>query len=300
MPIASFADMLSAIQGRPPKKLAVAAAEDPDVIEAVHRAAELGIAEPLLVGRPAAIEEIIARQGIAPSRYCIRATDSPEEAAALAVELVRTNEAEVLMKGHLPTPTLLRAVLHRERGLRTGKALSHVALVELSSYPKVLLATDGGINIQQDLAIKLDIVHNAVGLARRYGREGAHAPRVAMLALVETVEERLPETGIAAEIAARATDGLFGDAIVEGPVALDVALSAQAAAKKGLKSLVAGETDILVGANITATNHVVKALVTLAGAKAGGIVLGAGAPIVLLSRSDSSETKMNSLLAALA
>lgn len=278
------------------RTIAVAAAQDPDVLKAVRAAADDGLADAVLVGPPPAITAAAKEAGVSlVGLRVVPATDDPAAAAA-AVALVRDGAADVLMKGLLPTPTLVRAVLDRESGLRSGAVLSHVAVTEVPGWPKLLYITDGGINIDPSPATRLEIVRNAVAVARRLG---VARPRVALLALVEKPDPRLPETVAAAEIVAQAATTL-PDAIVEGPIAPDVALSRRAARKKGLVSQVAGEVDVLVGSSITAANHIVKFLLAFADARVGGVVVGAKAPIVLLSRSDTSRTKMDSILAALA
>jgi len=160
-----------------------------------------------------------------------------------------------------------------------------------------MLFTDGGVNIEQSLPVLRDMLHNALDLCRALGTP---VPNVAALALVENVTEKLPETRLAQTLAQEADQGRFGRCLVEGPLALDVALSAEAADSKGITSKIAGSTDIFLGPNITATNFIIKALLSLGGVKAGGMVLGATAPIVLMSRSDSPDNRLNSIALGLA
>lgn len=277
------------------RTIAVAAAQDPDVLKAVRAAADAGLAGAALVGPPDAVQAAADAAGIRLDGLRLVPAGDDADCAARAVALVREGSADVLMKGLLPTPTLVRAVLDRTTGLRSGAVLSHVAVTAVPGWPKLLFITDGGINIDPTPAVRLEIVRNAVAFARRLGVD---RPRVALLGLVEQPDPRLPETVAATEIVANAATTL-PDAIVEGPVAPDVALSRRAALKKGLKSQVAGEVDVLVGSSITAANHIVKFLLAFADARVGGVVVGARVPIVLLSRSDTSQTKMDSIVAAL-
>ena len=177
------------------------------------------------------------------------------------------------------------------------RILSHVAVVESPYYPRLILATDGGVNIEQTLPVMRDILHNALELS--YALD-TRVPNVAAMALVENVAEKLPETRLAQTLVQEADQGRFGRCRVEGPLPLDVALSAEAAESKGIASQVAGQTDVFLGPSITTTNFIVKALMSIGSARGGGLVLGATAPIVLLSRADSPDTRLNSIAVALA
>lgn len=293
----NFDRLYRSVRSAAPRAVAVAAAEDADVLRALARVAAEGLARGILVGDEARIRAAAAEGGVTLGDCRIVQADSDDEAAARAVALVREGAADLLMKGRVETAPLMKQVLDPERGLRDGRALTHIGLTEVPTYPRFLFLTDGGINIVQDLATKRDIIANAVDFCRRLG---IASPNVALLALVERVNPKLPETELAAELAAEAARGAFPGCTVEGPVALDVALSAKAAKKKGIESRIAGVTDVFVGANITATNHVVKALLALGHARVGGVVVGARVPIVLLSRSDASQTKVDSIVTALA
>lgn len=198
----------------------------------------------------------------------------------------------MVMKGHLNTADMLRAVLDREHGLRTGRVLSHVAVVELPGLGRLLFTTDGGINIHPDLERKVNIVENAVDAVRALG---LRQPKVALLAVVETVNKEMPATTDAAAIAEMARAGRFPGAAIDGPISLDLALSSEAAAIKGYTSPVAGKADILVAPYIEVGNIMTKAMIYGAGAESAGVVLGAAAPVVLLSRADSVATKLNSI-----
>jgi len=196
------------------------------------------------------------------------------------------------MKGKVSTPVLLKAVLNKNYTLRTERLLSHAAVLEVPAYHKLLLITDGGMVIQPDLEQKKSILNNALDVMRRLGAE---MPKAAVLAAIEKVNPDMPETEHAAELAECAANGEFGQCIVEGPIAIDVAFSRVAAQSKGIESQIAGDPDILVMPNISAGNIFAKGLWHLANAKIGGLVLGARKPIILLSRSDDTETKLNSI-----
>ncbi|NQV36975.1 MAG: phosphate butyryltransferase [Candidatus Marinimicrobia bacterium] len=210
-------------------------------------------------------------------------------AAQQAVASVKNGEAKLMMKGDIETATVLKAVLD-DKELRTDQRLSHVAVVESPNYDRLMLWSDGGVNIDLNHEIMDSIITNAYVMAKALN---IHHPNIALLTLVETVNEKLPETILAFEMEQKYSS--YNNFSIEGPIALDVALSREAAVSKGLSSSIAGKTDVFIGPSITVTNHVVKSLMSIGGAKGGGIILGAQVPIVLLSRSDSSETKLNSI-----
>ncbi len=258
------------------------------MLRAAARAQNEGMAEFILVGNPDRIQFLLDQEDIA-IHFRIEAS---ETAAETAVNLVRGGEADLLMKGALPTSNLLKIVLDHERGLRNGERVNHIAVVESPRYNKLLFITDGGINLQFDTNIFCQIVENS---ARYVARFGITDPRIGILALVEDVTEKIPETVVAAEVVDRLQDRF----LIEGPIAPDVALSRTNAERKGIKSRIAGEIDIMVMPNTTAANHLVKGLATLGNCLVGGIVVGATVPIILLSRSDKAETKYRSILLGL-
>lgn len=283
--------------GRRGLPVAVAAAADPDVLTSV----KLGLAHGfsfVLIGPARSVRHLADAQGISPGGYELIDEASPQAAAMIATGLVREGRARILMKGLVGTADLLRPVLDRETGLRVGGLLSHVAVVELPG-PRLVIITDAGVNIAPGLAEKVEIVRNAVGVAVRLGAE---RPRVAVLAAVETVNAAMPETLDAACLAKMAERGQIGGGgqgpIVDGPLALDNAVSTQAAGHKGIGGEVAGRADILLAPDIACGNVLYKALVGVAGFPGAGIVAGAAAPIVLTSRADSPETKLNSMFLA--
>jgi phosphate acetyltransferase len=216
-------------------------------------------------------------------------------AAAEAVNLVRTGRAELLMKGSLHTDELMGAVMKRDTGLRTGRRVSHAFIMDVPTYPKPLVITDAAINIQPTLEDKRDIVQNAIDLARALGIE---QPKVAILSAIETVSPKIPSTIEAAALCKMAQRGQITGGILDGPLALDNAISPEAARIKGIDSPVAGHADILVVPDLEAGNMLAKNLSFLANADAAGLVLGARVPIVLTSRADSVMTRMASCAVA--
>ncbi len=292
MPITTFEQLIDAVRSGSTKRLAVAAAQAEEVLKALDQAAELGMIQPILLGDTAEMARIADRIGVDISAYEQIDEADPIEAAARAVDLVARGEADLLMKGKLSTPDILRLVLEEKRGLRGNRLLSHVAVVKVKDYPKLLIFSDGGMVIQPDLKQKIDILKNAIFLANRLGID---RPKVALLASLETVHPDIPETLDAAEIVAMSRRKELPDAVIEGPLAMDIAVSRRAAQMKGVSSEVAGEVDILIVPNIASGNIGVKGLVYLTGAQVGGVILGAKQPIVLLSRSDTVRAKLNSI-----
>ncbi len=292
----AIADILAAARSGGKRRVAVAAAQEHSALEAIFDARAAGIAEPILVGDAEAIRAIAAELGADLSGVRLLEEKDYAKAAAQAVALVRSGEADVLMKGVLDTSILLKAALNKEAGLNAGRLTSHVAVIESPSYHKLFIVTDAAINIAPDLQGKLDIVANAVAVARSLGVE---RPKVAMLAAVEKVNaDRMPCTVDAALVTQMNRRGQVKDCIVDGPLALDNAISAESARIKKIVSDVAGDADILVAPDIEAGNVLYKALLDLGGAKGAGIVAGAARPIVLTSRADSRETKLASIALA--
>jgi phosphate butyryltransferase len=292
MPIASFDELLKTVQQGEIKTLAVAAAQGGEILKAVSQAAQMGIVQPLLVGDGEEIAKIAAEVGVDISTFERVEEKDPLRAAVKAIQLVARGQAHLLMKGKLTTPAILSLVLERDRGLRTDRLLSHLAVVEVKDYPKLLLFSDGGMVIRPDLAQKVGILKNAIFVANRLGIQ---VPKVAVLASVETVHPEIPETVDAVELVRMSREGQLPPAEIEGPLAMDIAVSRKAAEMKGIESSVAGDADILLVPDVATGNITVKGLVYLTGAKVAGVVLGAKMPIVLLSRSDSAQTKLYSI-----
>ena len=251
---------------------------------------------PILVGPAAKIEAIARKAGIPLGKAEVIDTEHSHAAASRAVELVRQGKAELLMKGSLHTDELLGAVVARETGLRTGRRISHVFIMDVPTYHKVLIVTDAAINIAPTLEDKVDICQNAVDLATSLGVE---TPKVAILAAVETVTSRMPSTIDAAALCKMAERGQIVRAIVDGPLAFDNAISKEAAKIKGIHSKVAGDPDILLVPDLEAGNILAKQLTFLANADSAGLVLGARVPIILTSRADSVRSRIASCAVAM-
>jgi phosphate acetyltransferase len=278
-----------------PIATAVAHPCESSVLRAVLDAAAKGLIAPILVGPAAKIQEVAKESGITLGDTRIVDAAHSHAAAAKAVELVRQGEAELLMKGSLHTDELLGAVVARETGLRTGRRISHVFIMDVPTYHKVLIVTDAAINIAPTLEEKADICQNAIDLARSLG---VSAPKVAILAAVETINSKMPATIDAAALCKMADRGQITGGILDGPLAFDNAISREAARIKEITSKVAGDPDILLVPDLEAGNMLAKQLSFLANADSAGLVLGARVPIILTSRADSVRSKIASCAVA--
>ncbi|MBM7604572.1 phosphate butyryltransferase [Metabacillus crassostreae] len=276
--------------------VAVASAEDEEVIEAVAEAINRDLAQFLLFGNKDEIEELLVKKGCNKDYVKVIHTRSKEQASQQAVKAVFENEASVLMKGHVPTSTLLKAVLNKEYGLRMGKVLSHVAVFEVANFSKLTIVTDAAMNIAPDLSQKEQIINNSVEVARAIG---IAQPKVAVITAVETINQSMQATIDAAALTIMNKRGQIKNCLIDGPLALDNAISLDAAELKGISSPVAGQADILFVPSIETGNVLYKSLIYFAKAKVGAVIAGAKAPIVLTSRSDTSESKLYSLALAL-
>ncbi|MBL6456335.1 bifunctional enoyl-CoA hydratase/phosphate acetyltransferase [Belnapia sp. T6] len=290
-----FRDLLAHATADRPVPMAVAHPCDAVAVAAVVEAAAAGLITPILVGPEAKIRAAAEAAGADISGFRLVPTPHSHAAAAQAVALVRAGEAEMLMKGSLHTDELLHEVVQAETGLRTGRRLSHVYVMDVPAYPRPLLVTDAAVNIAPRLEEKRDIVQNAIDLAKVMG---IAEPRVAILSAVETVNPAIPSTLEAAALCKMAERGQITGGIVDGPLAFDNAVSPEAARQKGITSPVAGLADILVVPDLEAGNMLAKQLTFLAGADAAGVVLGARVPIVLTSRADAQRTRIASCAVA--
>ncbi|WP_417899688.1 phosphate butyryltransferase [Bacillus haimaensis] len=290
-------ELISRATQLPSKVVAIAAAEDAEVMEAVAHALEKDLASFILFGDEEKITSMLASHRIDSSHEGVRIVPAgnAKEAAQLAVKAVSGKEADVLMKGNVPTATILKEVLNKEYGLRTGSVLSHVAAFEVPGYDRLIFVTDAAMNIEPTLEQKVQIVQNSVSVARAIGLE---MPKVAPLAAVEVVNPAMQATMDAALLTQMNHRDQIKDCIIDGPLALDNAVSVLAAEHKGIKSEVAGQADILFVPTIEVGNVLYKSLIYFANAKVGAIISGAKAPIVLTSRADSAESKLNSLALA--
>lgn len=286
-------DILKQLTGSETVVLSVAAAHDEEVLIAVKDAVEKGIIKPILVGDEEKINYISNKIDFNLDGIKIINTDDIEESSKIAVQLVSNKEADFIMKGLLDTSVLLKSVLNKDYGLRTDSLLSHVMIYELNNYHKLLLLTDGGMNISPDYSQKEKILKNSVQAARSLGMETI---KVACLAAKEKVNPKMQATIDADLLVKASNEGVFGkNIIVEGPLAFDIAVSKEASEVKGLNSNVSGDADILLVPTIEVGNGIGKSFTYMANAKSAGIVMGAKAPIVLVSRADNHESKLYSI-----
>ena len=291
-----YEQLLTRCRNLEPVATAVAHPCEETALAGAIEAGEKGLISPILVGPAAKIAEIAAKGGIQLGRT--RIVDAPHShaAAAKAVELVRQGQAELLMKGSLHTDELLGAVVARETGLRTGRRISHVFIMDVPTYHKVLIVTDAAINIAPTLEDKVDICQNAIDLAVSLGVE---KPKVAILAAVETVNSKMQATLDAAALCKMAERGQIKGGLLDGPLAFDNAISKEAARMKGITSEVAGDPDVLLVPDLEAGNMLAKQLSFLANADSAGLVLGARVPIILTSRADSVRSRIASCAVAM-
>ena len=273
-------------------KIVIAAAEDGEVLEAVKQASSEGIVDAVLVGDPNKISEVAKSRNIDVSSFEVIPATNDEEAAMKAVQAVSSGKGDLLMKGFIKTSTLLKAVLNKEWGLRTGNLLSHLFLFEVPRLGKVIGLTDGGLNTYPGLQEKVAIVNNAVSC---YHALGVDTPKVAALAAVEVVNPDMPCTLDAAALVQMNRRNQIKGCIIDGPLALDNALSVEAAKHKGIVSEVAGSPDILLVPDIEAGNLLGKVILFMANGAGAGVVLGAKVPVVLTSRGDTARTKALSI-----
>ncbi|MBA4542953.1 MULTISPECIES: phosphate butyryltransferase [Thermoactinomyces] len=293
--IRTFAEVVKKAEALPPVTVAVAAAADEDVLEAVRNAIEHGIADFLLFGDQEKIEALSKKIGLNIDSSKIGHANTVQEAAQLAVAAVRDGKADVVMKGMIQTADFLRAILNKEKGLRTGRVLSHVATFEVPGYDRLIHVTDPALNVAPALPEKAQIAQNIIAYC--HSLENME-PKIAVLGAVEVVNPNMPPTLDAAALAQMNRRGQLKGAVIDGPFALDNAVSVEAAEHKGIVSPVAGKADVLFVPDIEAGNILYKSMVYFAKAKIGALVLGAAAPVVLTSRADSPEAKLYSIALA--
>lgn len=277
-------------------KLALAEAADDAALKAVVEARKLGLAEPVLFGIEDDIKRVAQENDLDLSGIHIVHCEDMERSAEEAVKSVSSGETDFLMKGLLDTSVILKAALNKDWGIRGESLLSHVMVYEMAAYKKPLILTDGGVNIAPNLEEKVKILENAIQVSRAIGNE---LTKVGAIAAKEKVSDKMPATVDAAELQKMSEAGAFGeDVIVEGPMAIDLAYSKEAAIHKGFESRVAGDIDIMLCPNIEMGNGVSKTFTYLAGAESAGVIMGARKPIVIVSRADSYDSKLNSIALA--
>ncbi len=287
----NLARLLQACVGLEPVRCAIVHPCDRDSLRGAVEAARRALIVPVLVGPEARIRATAEEAGIDLAPYRIVATPHSHAAAQTAVAMARAGEVEALMKGSLHTDELLEAIIPIETGLRTGRRMSHVFVMDVPAYPRPLLITDAAINIAPDLAEKADICQNAIDLALILG---ITRPKVAILSAVETVNPKIESTLHAAALCKMADRGQITGGVLDGPLAFDNAISLEAARTKGITSAVAGQADILLVPDLESGNMIAKQLTYLAGADSAGILLGARVPIALTSRADNVRTRLAS------
>lgn len=291
----SFEELISKANQKTLKKVSVSNAQDEPVLQAVKAAKEQNIATAILVGDEANIREIAASIDMDLTDFEIINEPDTEAAALKAVELVHNGKADILLKGLLETKTFLKSVLNKEVGLRTGKMLSHVCVFEIEGINRLLFFTDVAFNTYPTLADKVNIINNAVEVAHACGIE---CPKVAPLCAVETVNPKMQPTVDADNLTKMYEGGDFKGCQIYGPLSMDLAIDPEAAVHKGVTNPVAGHADILLFPNIDAGNITYKILVRTAKVKIGNVLVGTSAPVVLTSRSDDFQTKLNSIALA--
>lgn len=293
--VRTFDEILRAAKDKGPKIIAVAVAQDIEVLSAVNGAKDLGIANAILVGDKDEISKSAKECGVDINKFDIIDIKEKDEACRKAVELVSTGKAHIVMKGLVDTSVILKAVLDEKIGLRTGNVLSHVAVFDVSGYDRLFYVTDAAMNIAPNVLQKKQIIENAVQVANALGNDN---PKVALLAAVEKVNPKMQATLDAAELVKMNESGELTGCTLGGPFALDNAVSVEASKHKGITHPVAGYADILLVPDIEAGNILYKSMVFLARAKNAGVIVGAKAPVVLTSRADSDEAKLNSIAIA--
>jgi phosphate butyryltransferase len=289
-------ELVEAARARGPARIAVAAGHDPDVIEALKRAAEIGLASGTLVGQSEKIRALARTAGFEIADEQIVHEPDETRAAHRAVAMVREGRADLLMKGKIATGALLRAILDREAGLRTGRLLSQVIVFQIPGFNRLMLMSDAGVNIAPTLEQKADICRNAIQVAHAIG---IARPNLALLAALELVNPAMPATVDAAALTQMNRRGQLTGAYVEGPVALDVTLSKFAAERKGVASPLVENTNIFIAPDIEAANILYRSILYFAKGESCGVVVGAKAPLMVLSRAESPETKLRSIALAM-
>lgn len=291
--INSLEDIIKELKVNKSVKLAVAAAQDKEVLHAVLDAMNMSIIEPILIGNSEKIKQIATDLRLNLENIEIIEAKSYEECAKTAVKLVSSQKADFLMKGILDTSILLKQVLNKEYGLRTDSLLSHVMIYEVPNYHKLLIFSDGGMNIKPTYEQKEKIVLNAVKACKSLNIDNI---KIAALAAKEKVDEKMQATVDAKKLQEASESGVFGEnVILEGPLAFDLAISSEAAKVKGFKSEISGDVDVILVPTIEVGNGIGKSLTYLANAKSAGVIMGAKTPIVLVSRADSHESKLYSI-----
>jgi phosphate butyryltransferase len=297
MELKKLNELIELARGQKKRRIAVAAAQDIHVLQAIHKANTENIIEPVLVGHKTQIQKILKDIGIKPDTFEIMDEPDPESACHTAVSLIKKGDAEILMKGLVPTAPFLKAILQKETGIKKRDLLSHFALVDIPRYHKLLGITDAGMNINPDLDEKVSIIRNAIEV---YHRLGVLEPKVAVIGPLEVVNPKIESTVHASMLTLMNKRNQITGCKIDGPLALDNAISKEAAELKNIDSEVAGDADIIVTPDLNSGNILYKSLVFLAGCTSAAIIMGADSPVVLTSRADSENSKFMSIVLAAA
>jgi phosphate butyryltransferase len=293
----NFNQLVTQVKDQPTRTIAVALAEDADILSALEKARASGIVRAILTGRENKILALFKELGIDPKPYQMVEAGDETESVQKAIELVNSNQAQVVMKGLCSTSVFLKGILDKSSGLRSGKVISHLAVFESPGYHKLFMMSDAAMNIAPDLATKVAITENAIAAAHKLGYA---LPKVAIISAVEKVNaEAMPSSADAAIMAKMGDRGQIKGAVIDGPLAVDNALSKESCEVKGLQSPVGGDADICIVPNIETGNAFYKLMTVLGNARVAGIIVGARAPVVLTSRADSDESKFLSIVTAI-
>ena len=292
MGISNFAELLQAARRAGPKTVAIAAAHQEEVLQAAKAAEAEGIADCILVGDRATIRSLADNATLDLSHTMILDEPDPRQAAHKVMELVRLGHADIAMKGRIETGDFLRMALDKENGLRTGRLMSHIGIFEIPGFDRLILVSDAGVVVAPDITQKMEIVQNAIEVAQALGIE---KPKVAILAATEMVNPKIPTTLDAANLAKMAERGQIRGGIVDGPLALDNAISSESSSIKGINSPIAGQADILIAPDIEAGNMLAKAITYFAKGRMAGVVVGGRSPMIVPSRADPHDTKLMSI-----
>ncbi len=292
MAISTFAQLMEKAREVGPKTVAIAAAHEKEVLLAAQDAEAQELCECVLVGDRTAIKEIAEENSIDIGRMMVIHEPEPKQAARRVMELVHLGHAQMAMKGKIETGDFLRAALDKEVGLRVGRLLTHVGIFEIPGFDRLIFISDAGVVVAPTMEQKIEIVQNAIFVARRLGVE---QPKVAILAATEMVNPKIPTTLDAANLSKMADRGQIRGGLVDGPLALDNAISLESTQIKGIKSKVAGRADILIPPDVEAANVLAKAITYFAKGNMAGVVVGGKSPIIVASRSDPHQTKLVSM-----
>ncbi len=289
--VKNFEELVATARKKAPRQCVVVCADDETVLQGIRLAQKLKLISVALVGNKDDIVKCAHKVNLDLKNTTVHNAENDTDALQKSITIVKEH-GDFIMKGMLPSSTFLKGVLNKEWGLRTGKILSHIAVLEIPQYHKLIFMSDGGMNPRLDLTVRIDIINNAIDTMRCLGIK---QPKIGLISASETVNDDMPETTDAVKIRELYQSGAIGNCIIEGPFGFDVAVSKDAAVKKKIQSKIAGDVDFLLMPNISAANIWSKGLMYFADTKGAGLVAGAAQPIIMLSRADTPETKLNSI-----